>query len=87
VSGPTDYVGIPPKASLYQSCCAKSSTVCGIPPDYKKGCATVLADFVNDNLVIVGGVGIGVAIVEVSSKPTTMSSYALMYLANYIPWV
>jgi len=63
VEGPRDFdsilgIGIP------SSCCGKKESTCDLQSAYKTGCAEALEDFVKNALVIMGGIALGIAAVE-----------------------
>lgn len=71
VSNYTEWYNVLNKTEVPQSCCRKNETSCkgatGDIPNkiYTEGCLTKFETFVKDNIFIVGGVGIGLAFVQI----------------------
>lgn len=67
IYGPADWNGVFQNDQLPGSCCqreagAQCSMVDGA---FKEGCKTKFIDYLKSNIVLVAGVGIGVAVVQV----------------------
>lgn len=62
VDGPADY----PEGKVYDSCCgaSKENESCTVDTAYKKGCFDQMLDKVKSGIGRVGGVAIGIAVVE-----------------------
>ncbi|CAG0916382.1 unnamed protein product [Notodromas monacha] len=63
----TDWEKNPTFQSTYpKSCCGEAGTACTASSDtlYRSGCLDKLSDFMKDNITIIGGMGIGIAFIQ-----------------------
>lgn len=71
IKGPADYYNVFKNASLPNSCCNKfptNSDVCTQQNAIQEGCMPILLHFFESKSLILAGVGIGVALIQVRLK-------------------
>ncbi|KAJ6649572.1 CD63 antigen [Pseudolycoriella hygida] len=67
INGPADYIQVYPNGTLPNSCCVKfeqHSDTCTQENAIKKGCLPILLEFFKSRALILGGVGIGIAVIQ-----------------------
>jgi len=64
VDNATDWKAVLP-ANPPESCCADVAATCTYTNAYPKGCKTAFEDWLKDKIAIVGGVGIGLAFIQI----------------------
>lgn len=68
IKGPADYQQVFQNSSLPNSCCTKfppNSNVCTQQNAIQDGCMPILLDFFNTKSLLLAGVGIGIALIQV----------------------
>lgn len=78
INGPADYYQVFKNYSLPNSCCTKfaqNSNVCTQQNAIERGCMPVLLEFFESKSLILAGVGIGIALIQVRIRFSNIFLY------------
>lgn len=66
MNGPTDWKSVFGNSTIPKSCCTEfDSDVCDLAHAHRNGCMPTLLEFLQSKALILGGVGVGIAFIQV----------------------